>query len=516
MIGILKTMLSKKTILKHALIYSSFCLINPFIAQIKNKSFSSNYIIPYNKVSHSSIQPYLESSQYFLDSTTTKDRMKLGNKIFEHSLLNVNQDDIQITADPLFNFTLGPTNNDLDYRYYNNVRGFRITGDLSGNFSFETRFYENQFFYPLYLQEKSSQRANPQMGVDGIAYGIGRAKRFKDYGHDASLANGYLSFSPISEINFQIGHGRHFFGDGYRSLLISDYAPDYPYISGQYFLFDKKILYKHVTSWMKNLERIPAASTPEALFIPKSTSFNQLSYCPNNRFTISLFEGGVYQSFNDQNGVISPDLSFFLPIMGTKAIDADTTNNIIYGFNWSFLFFDNLKIYNQIALKSFNFSNGFQLGIKWFNPLKISNSFLNIEWNMAPSGLYSMSQGQVNQSYSHLGHELAHPLGSGFQELLIRGQFCYKNTFLRFNYNYANFITGFSGNEIFEPLENLLFSISSENNRWFLTTNVGIMLNKATNMEISIGHITRIYNSLAENYIFLSWRTNLKNDYFDQ
>jgi len=46
MIGILKTMLSKKTILKHALIYSSFCLINPFIAQIKNKSFSSNYIIP--------------------------------------------------------------------------------------------------------------------------------------------------------------------------------------------------------------------------------------------------------------------------------------------------------------------------------------------------------------------------------------------------------------------------------------------------------------------------------------
>ena len=74
---------------------------------------------------------------------------------------------------------------------------------------------------------------------------------------------------------------------------------------------------------MKNLERIPAASTPEALFIPKSTSFNQLSYSPNNRFSISLFEAGVYQSFNAQNGVISPDLSFFLPIMGTKALDID-------------------------------------------------------------------------------------------------------------------------------------------------------------------------------------------------
>ena len=129
-----------------------------------------------------------------------------------------------------------------------------------------------------------------------MAFGIGRAKKFKTYGADASLANGYLSFSPNKGINFQLGHGRHFFGDGYRSLLISDYAPDYPYISGQYYLFNKKILYKHVTSWMKNLERIPISSTPEALFIPKSTSFNILSFSPNSRFSISMFEGGVYKS----------------------------------------------------------------------------------------------------------------------------------------------------------------------------------------------------------------------------
>ena len=96
--------------------------------------------------------------------------------------MNVNQDDIHITADPLFNFTLGPTNKDLDYRYFSNVRGFRISGDLSDNFSFETRFYENQFFYPLYLQEKSSQRANSQIGVDGIAYGIGKIGYFHSIG----------------------------------------------------------------------------------------------------------------------------------------------------------------------------------------------------------------------------------------------------------------------------------------------------------------------------------------------
>ena len=199
--------------------------------------------------------------------------------------------------------------------------------------------------------------------------------------------------------------------------------------------------------------------------------------------------------------------------MGTKAIDADTTNNIIYGFNWSFLFFDNFKIYNQIASKSFNFPYGFQLGLKWINPLNITKSFINIEWNSCPLNLYSMNELQLNQSYSHLGHELAHPLGSGFQELLIRGQFSYKMSFFRFNYNYTLMSKNYSGNEVFEPP--LLFDYDKIE-RWFFNTNIGLMLNKATNMEISIGHISRIYNSFAENYIFLSWRTNLKNDYFDQ
>jgi hypothetical protein len=125
-----------------------------------------------------------------------------------------------------------------------------------------------------------------------------------------------------------------------------------------------------------------------------------------------------------------------------------------------------------------------------------------------------MNESQVNQSYSHLGHELAHPLGSGFQELLIRGQFSYKMSFLRFNYNYTFFRENYSGNEVFEPP--LQFGTMSENKRWFLNTNIGVMLNKATKMEISIGHTTRVYKSLTENYILLSWRTNLKNDYFDQ
>ena len=80
--------------------------------------------------------------------------------------------------------------------------------------------------YPDYLDEVADLR--------GVAIGIGRSKPFKTYGHDAAIASGYVSFSPVKDANLQFGHGRHFFGNGYRSLLLSDYAPDYPYFSGQY------------------------------------------------------------------------------------------------------------------------------------------------------------------------------------------------------------------------------------------------------------------------------------------
>ena len=497
-----------------------FIVINLFIwniahGQIKNNSFST-YYLPNSNPIHSSIQPYLESHQFILDSVSKNYKSIWSKKIFGESLLNVEEDDIHITADPLFNFSLSKKNKNLDFRYYSNVRGFRITGDLDKNFSFETRFYESQFYYPDYLKLKSNYRSNPSMGVDGIAFGIGRSKNFKLYGNDASLANGYLSYSPNEFCNFQIGHGRHFFGDGYRSLLISDYAPDYPYISGQYYLFKDKLLYKHVTAWMKNLVRIPVASTPEALFIPKGMSFNQLSFSPNSKFSISLFEGGVYQSFDINNGNINPDFTFYSPIVGTKLVDIDTNNNIIYGLNWSFNLLNNLKIYNQIVLKSNKFTSGFQLGLKWCNLFKHENSFLNIEWNNTPSGLYSMQEGQLYQSYSHLGHELAHPMGAGFQEFLIRGQFTKKKAFFRFNYNVSNMVEGYSGNEVFDPLENFLFEINSNRYRLFLNTNIGVMINKATNMEISVGHMTRYNYNLKENYFLISWRTYLKNDYFDQ
>ena len=93
---------------------------------------------------------------------------------------------MHLTADPLFNFTIGIKHLSGNFRYNSNVRGFRYL-NLGNNISFETRFYENQFFYPDYLKEKSLSRSHLSQGIDGIAFGLGRSKNFKDFGNDASL-----------------------------------------------------------------------------------------------------------------------------------------------------------------------------------------------------------------------------------------------------------------------------------------------------------------------------------------
>ena len=468
-----------------------------------------------SQVIHSAIQPIHESIQLIKDTSLKDNKQKraskFGKKWINESLLHVNEEDVQITADPLFNFSLSKYNDDYDYRYYSNVRGFRVKANIGSKVSFESRFYENQFFYPDYLASRAAERQ--------VAIGIGRSKPFKLYGFDAGLANGYLSFSPIKNINFQLGHGRNFFGNGYRSLLLSDYAPDYAYISGQYLIKGGKVMYRHINGWMNTLTRTPYSSTPEALFKPKVANFNILSFKPNNEFELSFFEGLVYKKYDDIEGIIRPELSFFVPLIGKGVLmsDSNSSTNVIYGFNFSYQPSLKLMFYNQLAIQSEN-RIGVQLGLKWLNFLTLDNSFLCVEFNRIARDLYAIDSVNSIQRYSHLSHELAHPLGAGFNELLVKGMLEQNNYFLRFGGNYANVDyhpdMGWANN-IMNSKEHLKLP-ESKIRLMIISSSLGYRFNKATRMELSLGFLYRKQDLLDESYLTITWRTFLKNDYFDQ
>ena len=501
-------------------IFCFFIGFNSMFCQNLNFSHEFNFQQRLDALPHSSLRPYNEKFHFINYEHYYKDSADYGNKLldklFKESLIDIKKKDVHLQADPLFNFTIGNLEPNQQYRISYNTRGLRVIGDLGEKLSFETRFYENQFNYPGYIDEIADYK--------GVALGIGRSKVFKTYGHDAGISSGYISYSPIDKVNFQFGHGRHFFGNGYRSLLLSDYASDYPYFSGMYSFLNGKLAYKHVTAWMHTLDRRPLAVqpiAPESLFKQKGGSFNMISFMPNEKFQMSLFEGVIHKKYDEVSGSVNPDLAFYLPVFGVSAFLNDTTNgfNRVYGYNISLSLINKVTIYAQGMMQNTQ-KWGAQLGIKYIAPFHLKNAYFLLEFNHIEPYSFTVDSARVLQSYSHNMHELAHPLGAGIDEIIFKSHIELKRWFSNFQFNWIKRIHeefSLAGANIFlsddGPSSNELLQ-----DKWmYLYLEKGYLLNVQTRMQLYFGFCFRGgFDMLNEKYFLFGFRTNLKNNYFDQ
>ena len=145
----------------------------------------------------------------------------VGRKVFNENLLQFTKPGYTLTLNPLFNFELI-----RDFKYNRNVwvntRGVSFGGTIGTKFTFDTRFYENQstFIYPI---DSLIRRI-------GVIPGQGTYKGFKTDGFDYFMSEANISYSPSRYFDFQLGQGKNFVGDGYRSLLLSDASFSYPYV----------------------------------------------------------------------------------------------------------------------------------------------------------------------------------------------------------------------------------------------------------------------------------------------
>ena len=186
---------------------------------------------------------------------------------------------------------------------YRNTRGILVQGDIGKKLSFSSSFYETQAQFPSWVDSFAATYADTalvkgaQVSYSNFGFvlilGQGRAKPFRD-GYDFGMASGYVSYSPFERLNIQAGHGKHFIGEGYRSLLLSDNAFNYPYLRITSSWWKGKLQYTGIYNSMQSLNRIEFATTPEAPFERKSGSFNYLSIAPVKWLQIGLFEGTIW------------------------------------------------------------------------------------------------------------------------------------------------------------------------------------------------------------------------------
>ncbi|MCC7301545.1 MAG: hypothetical protein IT233_02785 [Bacteroidia bacterium] len=424
------------------------------------------------------------------------------------------------TIDPLFHFQLGKDQEDsTGQNLYQNSRGFRVRGQIGKDFSFETSFLENQGRFNPYIDSF--------VQLHGVIPGMGRWKSFDTTDYDFAFSSGYFSWQMCKHFALTAGHGKHFVGEGYRSLLLSDNSFNYPFLRLSHFW--GKWQYTNVYAMGMNLHSGGVQTPPntERLFQKKPMAFHTLSWKPHRKFELGLFQGLIW-TVSDTLNRLEMGAGYFLPVMFVAPVmyDLNTEKNVWLGINFRAEAAKGLFVYGQLVLDGSGSSveqkkSGFQFGIKYLNAFTVKNLMLQLEYNLVNHFTYASPV--VDQNISHYNQPLAHPLGAGFKEVV--GIVDYK--IKRFVLHGALIAAG-HGQDV--PGGNAGFFIwasdSTYNSSSFISVRsmnmngyVGYLVNPSYNFQIAAGARIRQRqgDAFSQNSFefFLALRTHLWNQYLD-
>jgi hypothetical protein len=466
-------------------------------------------------------------------------------KIKKENLIIVNDtsDKFYLTIDPLFNFEFGMDLADTSgEKLYRNTRGVLIRGDIGKKFSFESSFYENQATYAGYIDNyiASTDDLFPQSANYNYAVvpGQGRSKPFRKNGYDYAMASGYVSWSPNKIFNIQVGHGKHFVGDGYRSLLLSDNAFNYPY--ARITTSWKNIQYTNLYTSFINLTDGGVKTPPhvERLFQKKTGSFQMFSINLWKHLQIGLFQGMIFEA-SDSTNKEHVNFNTFDPVIGvnTAVYGLHNKNNILLGATLKLKITNSISFYGQFMLddlssaKSGETGNkyGYQAGFKYFDLFTIRRLNFQVEYNSVRP--YAYAADNSFQSYTHYNQALAHPLGANFNEIVGFINYRVKDFFIELKGNYivkGNDSAGYNyGGNIFksssafpaaQSLEGIQTTQGLKTTIMYEDIHIGYLINPERNSNIVIGVINRSEmagKTLNTQYVYISWRTSLANFYYD-
>lgn len=468
---------------------------------------------------HSSIQPYIPffNKKYEFVGDTHQlfkyisDDPLLDKVFFDHLIhIKPKSGKYEFKVDPLLNIELGRAYYDttsIQQRISTNTRGFIASGSIGKDFYFETMFSENQSQFPYYISKYNNQTK--------IVPGQGRYKVFKTTGYDYAFSSGFISYQPFKKLNIQLGHGKQKIGNGYRSILLSDNAFNYPYLRVTSEWFKGKLQYTNIYAVLMNLTTggAPTPKNTEPLFQKKAVSFQYLSYNVNKRINIGLFQGMIWNAADSMNRQ-HLDWQYFNPIIFSNIgfYGLNNKNNIMIGATANVKVSNTISVYGQLMgddlSNTYSIGNafGYQIGAKYFDAFNIKNLMLQMEYNDVKEGSYNSPFGTYgNQSYSHYNQNLAYTPGYG-QELILLGDYKFRRAFLNTKLN----------------MQWLTFKKYALYNNTISKIQLGYTINTAYNFSVSLGYNYRYQDFLGfkssnnkTTFYTLSIKSNLYNTYYD-
>lgn len=343
--------------------------------------------------------------------------------------------DVDLHVSPVFYAGLGLENvtrqTDVtlneQQRLFVNTRGLEVRGTLGGKVGFYTFFSDNQAQYPEYVRTYGLTYSRYQ-GQNGSSPGEGFIKRYPpnglSNGVDFLSARGYITLNPLKIMNLQFGHDRTFFGNGFRSLLLSDNSPPYLFLKLTTRL-GRRIQYTNLFSQLINAQALIPQG--DKLIPPKFSAMHHLSININDYLNVGVFEAEVFS--RDRL-----DLTYLNPVILYRYVESaqGSADNAMVGLDFKANFLSQFLVYTQFMIDEFrlnalrqargDWTNKFalQLGAKYIDAFNVPNLDLQAEMNLARPFTYAhersatVSAGQTN--YAHYNQPLAHPLGANFLE----------------------------------------------------------------------------------------------------
>lgn len=371
--------------------------------------------------SYSEVSKYYDLEGQYKKNMLQKDSW-FGRKLWNENLVAIQGEQYWFTMNPIFDFRLGK---DFDSKVVNstfvNTRGIQIQGGLGEQLFFSTSIFESQGRFADYYNAYAVS-IRPSGGNPAIIPGIGIAKEFKTDAFDFPSAEANLTYVPSKFINLQLGYGRNFIGDGYRSLLTSDAASPYPYFKINTTFW--KIKYTNTYMWLKDVRD---AVTVDRTYATKYMANHYLSWNATKRWNIGLFESVIWTNTNNRGF----DLNFVNPIIFYRTVEFSSSSrsgNAALGLTSKYKWNSKVNLYGQFLLDEFSLGDmksgksswknkyAVQLGAKYYDAFKVKNLMLQVEYNAVRPYVYSHSDPLTN--YGHNNQSMGHLWGANFREVV--------------------------------------------------------------------------------------------------
>ncbi len=538
------------SVLKRLLSLSLFCMFllqegfaqRPYLPLNQEYNRSLQMALYSNNLSfHTSIRPYYfpEVQQAVRYDSIRKllwiNKKKVPGKIWKQKawdkLLN---DDVvtfrtkyfDLLVNPLMNFSFGHDFED-GKKTWVNTRGVEAMGRIGNNVTFYTSFYENQAAFPAYVDSYIRKKH--------VVPGQGIPRNFGDGGFDYSNVTGYINVQAGKHFTFQLGHGRNFLGDGYRSLLLSDVSFPNVFLKMTVNVWHIKymVLYNQYIDIRTNI--------PEIGYPRKYSTVHYLSWAVSKRVNLSFFDAIVWQATDTLGNYRGFDVQYLNPIIFLRPVEFSlgSPDNALLGLNLSVIAGKHNVFYGQLLIDEFTLhevlagtgywanKQAFQLGFKTYDPFKIKNLYLQTEFNYVPPYTYSERIERIN--YGNYNQPLAHPFGANFWESVNFIKYNYKRLF--FSYEFLYSIKGLDpsgmnyGGNIYKSYNTRVSNYGNYVGQGIRTRliyqnlSASFLINPAYNLNFTMGVVFRNLKSNISSqnthYFYIGLRTSLRNLYYD-